>query len=319
MTDRHKINLAVARHLRTIAQLYQIDDAKKHRFRIKTFEEAAERVAALNKSVTEVNLAKLRGFGKSVIEVIDDCIGTGTSQRLCELGKKWPVECLTMTVVDGIGPKTAVKFHAEGIRNFDQLVTAAQKGQIKERFIPNVLAAASKQNGRVPHEIAAKIAAQVAAKLPGHLRVWVCGSIRRKTVDSKDIDLIVCLDDPTDSFWRVETIDKFCAAGEVINKGDHKATLRVTQEDVQMNVDLWLVEPWHLGAALIYATGSKDHCVALRSRAKARGFTLNEYGIFPATCDVYTEENSLAGKTEKEVYKFLDLPCLVPENRNGNI
>jgi len=300
-----------------IMQLYQMDDAKKHKFRIKTFGEAAEKIAALNKSVTEVELSKLRGFGSSVIEVVNDYLGTGTSQRLCELGKKWPVECLTMTIVDGIGPKTALGFHREGIHNFVELVEAAKKNQIKERFIKNVLAAASKQNGRVPHEIAAKITAYVAAKLPAHAHTWVCGSIRRKTVDSKDIDIITC----PDPKWREETLDRFCytTGGEVINRGDHKATIRVTRDGVQMNVDLWLVEPWHVGAALIYATGSKEHCVALRSRAKSRGFTLNEYGIFPATCDVYSEKNSLAGKTEEEVYKFLDLPYLVPENRNGNI
>jgi len=314
MTELHKINREVASHLRMIMQLYQMDDAKKHKFRIKTFGEAAEKIAALNKSVTEVELSKLRGFGSSVTEVVNDYLGTGTSQRLCELGKKWPVECLTMTVVDGIGPKTALGLHREGIHNFDQLVEAAKKNQLKERFIKNVLAAASKQNGRVPHETAKAIADYVVSKIDC-LFVTVCGSLRRKTRDSKDIDIIAC-PDPID---REKVLDGFCSAGEVINRGDHKATLRVTRDGVQMNVDLWLVESWHVGAALIYATGSKEHCVALRSRAKSRGFTLNEYGIFPATCDVYNEQNQSVGKTEEEVYKFLDLPCLVPENRTGRI
>jgi DNA polymerase/3'-5' exonuclease PolX len=59
--------------------------------------------------------------------------------------------------------------------------------------------------------------------------------------------------------------------------------------------------------------------VALRSRAKARDLTLNEYGIFNAGCREYTKQNQLVGKTEEEVYKFLDLPLIVPENRTGHI
>ena len=314
MTELHKINLAVARHLRTIAQLYLIDDGKKHHFRIKTFNDAAEKIAGLTKSVTEVEIAKIGGIGKSVIEVVDDYVGTGTSQRLTELGQKWPVECLTMTMVDGIGPKTALKFHQDGIKDFDALLVAAQKGTIKERFVSNVLAAARKQNGRVPHETAKAIAESVIVQL-NCLFLTVCGSLRRKTPDSKDIDIIAC----PEPEQREELLSQFCAAGEVINRGDHKATLRVTKYGVQMNVDLWIVEKWHVGAALVYATGSKDHCVALRSRAKSRGYTLNEYGIFPASCDVYNEKNQLAGRTEGEVYQFLELPTIVPENRTGRI
>jgi hypothetical protein len=34
------------------------------------------------------------------------------------------------------------------------------------------------------------------------------------------------------------------------------------------------------GAALNYFTGSKDHNVALRKIAVAKGWTLNEYGLF---------------------------------------
>ena len=143
----------------------------------------------------------------------------------------------------------------------------------------------------------------------------VCGSIRRQTIDSKDIDIIAC----PEPEHKYELINEFRACGELINQGRRKTTLRVTSHGVQLNVDLWIIEKWYTGAALIYATGSKEHCIALRSRAKAHGYTLNEYGIFLDNCVVYNEQHQLAGKTEEEVYKFLGLPWLVPTNRTGHI
>ena len=49
------------------------------------------------------------------------------------------------------------------------------------------------------------------------------------------------------------------------------------------------------GAALQYFTGSKEHNIVLRGRAKERGLKINEYGVFRG-------EKQIAGRTEEEVY-----------------
>ncbi len=62
------------------------------------------------------------------------------------------------------------------------------------------------------------------------------------------------------------------------------------------------------GAALHYFTGSKDHNVALRRIAIEKRLKLNEYGVFRG-------EQSIAGRTEEEVYAALGLPYIPPELR----
>ena len=47
-----------------------------------------------------------------------------------------------------------------------------------------------------------------------------------------------------------------------------------------MQVDVRLLDRSAYGAALQYFTGSKEHNVALRDRAKRHGWKLNEYGLF---------------------------------------
>ena len=49
-----------------------------------------------------------------------------------------------------------------------------------------------------------------------------------------------------------------------------------------LQVDVRMLERSAYGAALQYFTGSKEHNVALRDRAKRLGWKLNEYGLFNA-------------------------------------
>ncbi len=59
-----------------------------------------------------------------------------------------------------------------------------------------------------------------------------------------------------------------------------------------------------------YFTGSKEHNVTLRGRAKKMGLKINEYGVFRG-------EEQVAGRTEADVYAALRLPCFPPELREN--
>src|ERR1700676_4470216 len=59
---------------------------------------------------------------------------------------------------------------------------------------------------------------------------------------------------------------------------------------------------------MVYFTGSKDHCVHIRRIAQRMELSLNEYGLFRGT-------QSVAGRTEEEVYRALGLEWIPPELR----
>jgi DNA polymerase (family 10) len=61
-----------------------------------------------------------------------------------------------------------------------------------------------------------------------------------------------------------------------------------------------------------YFTGSKAHNIALRDRAIARGFKLNEYGLFRVADGV-----SVAGAAEAGLYDALGLAFIAPELREA--
>ena len=66
----------------------------------------------------------------------------------------------------------------------------------------------------------------------------------------------------------------------------------------------------------MYFTGSKEHNVAMRSRARDRGMSLNEYGLYKLTDDGETNWDA-PQKTESEadIYAKLDMNFVPPELR----
>lgn len=82
----------------------------------------------------------------------------------------------------------------------------------------------------------------------------------------------------------------------------------------EFQVDLRVVPKKSFGAALQYFTGSKDHNVLIRGRAKKMGLKINEWGVYDTS---QKEEKWIAGKTEADVYETLELPYFEPEIREA--
>jgi DNA polymerase (family 10) len=78
-----------------------------------------------------------------------------------------------------------------------------------------------------------------------------------------------------------------------------------------MDADLLVVPEESFGSSLQYFTGSKEHGVAMRKIALAKGLHLNEWGIFD------NDKKRVAGFTEEEVYQVLDLDWIPPEMREN--
>jgi DNA polymerase (family 10) len=77
-------------------------------------------------------------------------------------------------------------------------------------------------------------------------------------------------------------------------------------------VDLRVVDPGTVGAALQYFTGSREHNVRLREMASRRGLRVSEYGVFDEGTGA-----RVAGATEEEVYATVGLPWIPPELREN--
>jgi DNA polymerase (family 10) len=151
--------------------------------------------------------------------------------------------------------------------------------------------------------LAAGLAAELSA-IPGVAAALPAGSLRRLAETIGDIDIVVAAGE---AHPVMEAVANHPAATEVVASGDTKTSI-LTRSGLQ--VDVRVVAPNQLGAAMLYFTGSKAHNVALRQRAIDRGWLLNEYGLFEG-------DQLLVALSEAEIYEKLELPYLPPSTREN--
>jgi DNA polymerase (family 10) len=143
-------------------------------------------------------------------------------------------------------------------------------------------------------------------------RVEHAGSLRRMKETVGDLDILVA---GTDHEEIMEFFSQFKEVKQVIARGETKTSV-ILKSGIQ--TDLRVISEDTFGAAMHYFTGSKDHNVALRDRAKRMGLKVSEYGVFKLEKKKGSDEvveKFIGGKTEEEVFKAVGLPFIIPEMR----
>lgn len=296
-------NIALVSHLRSIAQLLQLDGEDFHR--INAYRIAAAEIEKMTVDVSSENLGTIRGVGPSIGQVIGQFLTLGTSTKLVALTARWPIGALTMTRVHGVGPKMAMKLQKQGFANYDELLRAAKAGKIADPKLRDAVLA-SEGVRRIPREQALQLAKFVSSQMIPYVeRVKVCGSIRRGASDSKDID-IVCMVKDDDQAKRALTA--FASLGESLTSGPTRGSIRITKYAITMLCDLWVCRKESWGSHLCHVTGPKENNVRLRSMAKERGMLVSEHGIF-------RDGVRLGGEDEHDLYRILDIDYVEPCDR----
>ena len=310
-------NKLVARILYEIADLLELEGVP---FKPRAYRRAAQAVESCSTPIEDLVVAgklnELPGVGKAIADKIEEIVKTGKLAYHEELKKKLPIDLYSLTRVDGVGPKTAkLLYEALGVRNLDDLERAARAGKIREikglgkkteEKILRGLAEARRTEARMPLGHAYPIADELRRRLRKtglFTRLEVAGSLRRGRETIGDLDILGTASDPNAAaaaFVGLPDVE------EVIAHGPKKSSVRLSSG---LQVDLRIVPEESFGAALQYFTGSKAHDIALRARAVARGWKLNEYGLFDEGGKV------LARKTEAEIYARLGLSFIPPELR----
>ncbi|MGH7740710.1 MAG: DNA polymerase/3'-5' exonuclease PolX, partial [Candidatus Eiseniibacteriota bacterium] len=245
-------------------------------------------------------------------------VSTGTTNDYEVMKKKYPLELVELTELQGLGPKRVKQlFETLGIRDRTGLEAAAKAGRLRdlpgfgeklETKVLGSLAIASQVTGRVLLAGAWPVAHALAERLrkvKGVETVEIAGSFRRRRETIGDLDLLVTGGDTQavmDAFTKSDQVI------DVLGRGDTKSSVRLASG---LQVDLRHVPGESFGAALLYFTGSKQHNIELRRMAIDKGWSLNEYGLTKA-------KKMIAGRTEEEVYRALDLPWIPPELREAS-
>jgi DNA polymerase (family X) len=358
-------NREIADTLEMLADLLEFQGANP--FRIRSYRNGARTIRDLTDSIATIvqedasRLKKLPGIGESVAEKCVTLVQTGSLPQLQELLEKIPESVLSLLRLPGLGPKKAAALYRElGIESLPALEAACRAGKVRElkgfgekteQSILDHMRLAATADQRIYWANADEIARQLRehlATVPGIQQLELAGSYRRGRETVGDLDILACAADPQAVMDRLAELPE---VEEVLGRGDTKMSVRVSSG---LQMDLRVVPAESFGAALQYFTGSKEHNVELRSRAKQSGLKINEYGVYRVAGDADVGDSGdnsggdsgdnsggvsgdepagvsgdeyvrvsgdeyvrVAGATEEEVYAALGLPWFPPELREG--
>ena len=313
---------AILDMLADLGELTMLDEGDPQSFRVRAYESAAQAITALGSdpgALSAKELQKIDGIGKSTAEKIRELLDTGKVEKLEGLRAKYPRGLVALLRIQGLGPKAVKRLQTElGVQSVDDLrkVLAAHQlqdlkgfGKKSEEKIAHALAKQDEQGvaSRTPIAVALPLATRLVARMlevPGVSHASYCGSLRRFSETIGDIDVVVAADqaDPAmDALVTMSFVER------ILGRGPNKTSV-ITHRGTQ--IDLRVVKPHEIGAAMLYFTGSKGHNIKLRQRALDRGLTLNEYAL--AELD---GGRVVASETEESIYKALGLRFIPPELR----
>ena len=290
-------------------------------------DEFATRVAA-------GTLGELKGFGEALVDKITRLHAAQVAEELefyAKLRSRIPDGLIALLEVPSLGPKKIKALREQlGVESPEQLEAACKEGRVAglagfgEKTQTKLLEGLANRAAYGKRHLwwdARMVAEPIVAGLRELSRVRraeAAGSLRRNLETVGDLDFIVA----AEAKDAAAITDWFCAQSgvkEVTARGETKASVRFASG---LQADLRIVPPEQFSFALHHFTGSKDHNVAMRQRALARGLSLSEWGLVPDAGEGTAKEKaerglSLKAETEADLFAHLGLAFVPPELREG--
>ncbi|WP_096436004.1 DNA polymerase/3'-5' exonuclease PolX [Alteribacter populi] len=292
-------------------------------FRVSAYRKAAQALERDERTIEEIgDPSKLKGIGKGTASIIQELIEEGESSFLNELAEALPSGLLTLLQLPNLGGKKIGKLYQElGVEDAATLKAACEAGRVRElagfgakteEKILASLADFGKRPDRLPVSLVMPIAEELIRRLNEFTdlhRFELAGSFRRGREMVKDLDFIISTDNPDSIAEQITMMDHI---KQIVGQGDTKISLEFQFGDLIVPVDFRLVENEAFATTLHHFTGSKDHNVLMRQRAKEQGEKISEYGVESAqTGEVKTF------KDEAAFFAHFNLPYIPPEIREG--
>ena len=304
--------------LEEIALLLEIQG--ENPFKVRAYRQGAEIVSGYDGDIValarEEKLEGIKGIGEALRDKLHELATTGELEFHKKLRASYPDSFFGLFDITGLGPKKIAALHKTlGIDSVAALKAACDSGKVAglpgfgDKTQVKILEAIARleQSAGVFRLDEATTAAEEILEIlrfhPDVLRAAVAGSTRRSKELVHDLDFIVATPKPAEltAFFATQPFAK-----EVIAHGDTKCSILL---ESGMQCDLRAVSNDQFPFALMYFTGSKEHNVAIRSRALKQGWSLNEYG--------FTGENLPVVRDEADIYRALGLDFVPPELREN--
>ena len=293
-------------------------------FKIQSYEKAIKELKKID-NVSTINNIKHLNIGKKTIDKIDIILKTKSLPLHKELIKnkdKREIQALkAFQHIYGVGPEFSKKIYDSGIKNIETLKKKVKKKEIQLSDSQTLgLHYYNDLKTPIPRNEITKITNSLKRKFNKrsfNVELLNAGSYSMKKEYSNDIDYIIVFDPHTYNIQEVKNI--FYSIVRVWVKGH---LLNGTSKDI------FLIQPFkanpvrHLDVGyvpkkekyfyMLYFSSSRNFSKNIRLIASKKGYKLNEKGIFDRQSG---KQIDFQPKSEKDIFDYLDIPYVKPENR----
>jgi DNA polymerase (family 10) len=258
--------------------------------------------------MSQDELTKLQGVGKSTAGKIIEIVRTGTFPELDELLNSTPPGVMEMFNIKGIGPKKiAVLWKELGIDNLHELELACLNGTVSkvkgfggstQQKILDSLAFIKDQAGKLRMDKAELVAQKITNALQQSFQqVEIAGDIRRRSEIVNLVRILV----KTESAVQLQDVLRNIDWLVQDEKNSSPFVWKGKVQDVAVQVEIVAVKPERMVNELFIESAGQDHL----GYATVAGSTIWKHAHFGAV------------ESEEAIYRSAELPFIVPEMREG--
>jgi len=314
------------------------EEARNQQFRLAAVKKALQALKKIDFEIkTSNDVNGVMGIGKGSLARIDEILKTGKLSEIKENISAKVKGIQELSKVIGIGEKKSQMLVSKyGINSVAELKDAYNKKKID--LDPKILLGL-KYYGIVQTNIPRKeitsikkYLVKIAKEIDDELEIDICGSYRRETPTSGDIDVIMFHPsmkkiDQVRFPLKYKLIDYIKSFVTILTKNgfllDHMTDKKFSMKYMgfckyKLNpvrrIDIRIMPYESKPTALLYFTGPGDLNIYMRKLADKRHMLLNEYGLYMV--DDVGARTSIKIKSEEDVFKKLGMEPLTPKERN---
>lgn len=206
--------------------------------------------------------------------------------------------------VDGIGASKADELIKLGVKRISDLRKRGLNLPLQTKLYLK-----HKPLKKIPYALIQEIDSKLKSKFK-MLKIQYCilGSYRRKKPYSRDIDIQIIT---TNSMDKPISVISSLGSIEIYARGEDKLSGYLKYGGHILKLDMFKSIPTEAVAMKLYATGSKDWNIYMRSVAKKNGYLLNQKGLFDS------KGNKIKCISEKCIFDKLGIKYIAPQFRDN--
>ena len=282
-------------------------------FKINSFRKFIDIVKSLDFEIKNIEQIKnIKGIGKGTLDRIKEILDSGSLEENKAKNDCSQNEFSKLQSITGIGPSKAKQLIENNI-TFDDLIN--NKNNVLDSLTHH-----QKLGVKYYYDVLKPIEHETIIKVENYLNKFkfkfnICGSYRRKKNTSGDIDVLIQKEDKSlQEIVDILTKKKFLVDHLTESGSTKYMGFCKIKNSHFMRIDIRLISKESYPYALLYFTGSKKTNTIMRNQAIKLGFKLNEYSLIRINNSNDSDSNIYLN-SEEDIFKFLELDYIKPENR----